>query len=273
MTGSNQGAKHPGADPYSKLSKAQSRRRNTGPLIIGATALVVVVIAVVVFLVTRGDDTTTSASGSAPKVTTVAGVPSGATAAKSAKQETATVEVEGESLPDYPSDVTQPFTDAQDDPAVGKVPPTLTGQTFDGSGITIRPGDGHPMVVMFVAHWCPHCQREVPLVQKWIEDGNLPKDVEVYAVATGTSEDRPNYPPSKWLASVGWQPPVLLDDAQSTAAQAYGLQSYPYFVMTDGSGKVVTRGTGEVTMDQFGQAVDALSSSAGGAASTTTTAG
>jgi cytochrome c biogenesis protein CcmG, thiol:disulfide interchange protein DsbE len=124
-----------------------------------------------------------------------------------------------------------------------------------------------------VAHWCPHCQREVPLIQKWIADGNLPKGVEVYTVSTAVSDQRPNYPPSKWLSSVGWQPKVMLDDSSQTAAQAYGLASYPYFVMTDGAGKVVTRGTGEVPIDQFGAKVDDLAKSAGTAsASTTTTA-
>lgn len=260
MTGSKQGAKHQGADPYSKLSQAQTRRRNTGPLIIGATVLVVAVIALVVFLATRGSDDSKAAGGT------------GAAAAKSATQETASVTVQGEDLPAYPQGVTAPFTTAQDDPAVGKVAPTLVGESFDGSRITIDPADGTPKVILFVAHWCPHCQREVPLIKQWIADGNLPKGVQVYTVATATSDQRPNYPPSQWLSSVGWQPKVLLDDTSSTAAQAYGLPGFPYFVMTNGTGQVVTRGSGEIPIDTFGAQVDALAKDAGTSGTTTTAA-
>jgi thiol-disulfide isomerase/thioredoxin len=97
---------------------------------------------------------------------------------------------------------------------------------------------------MFVAHWCPHCQREVPLLAKWLKGGQ-PAGVELYSVATSTSAQQANYPPSAWLAREGWTVPVLTDDEASGAAQAYGLTSFPYFVFIDSSGKVVQRMAGE----------------------------
>ena len=51
---------------------------------------------------------------------------------------------------------------------------------------------------------------------------------------------------------------VVLDDADSGASAKYGLSGFPYFVMLDGEGKVVARGSGEIPMDVFGPAVDAL---------------
>jgi thiol-disulfide isomerase/thioredoxin len=272
MTGSNQGAKHPGADPYSKLSKAQERRRNTGPLIVGATALIVVIIALVVFLATRGgDDSTASSGSSATQVTTAPNLPTGASAAKHATQETASVTVQGQPLPDYPSDATGPFTTAADDPAVGKLAPTLVGQTFDGSKLTIDPADGAPKLILFVAHWCPHCQREVPEVQQWLADGNLPKGVEIYTVSTAYNREPAAKSPSEWLSSVGWQPPVLLDDKSMSAASAYGLPGFPYFVLTDGKGQVVARGSGEIAIDDVGDALEDLARTGATGSATSTT--
>ena len=91
--------------------------------------------------------------------------------------------------------------------------PKLAGQTFDGSDLTIDPADGKPKVIVFLAHWCPHCQAEVPLIKEYIDSGNAPSDVEFYSVATQTDAGKANYPPSGWLAREGWQPPVLLDDS------------------------------------------------------------
>jgi cytochrome c biogenesis protein CcmG/thiol:disulfide interchange protein DsbE len=251
MTGSTRKRDpHGGANPYSRLSKAQERRKMTYPLVIGGTVLVVAVCALIAFLATRsGDD---SSASDAP-----AG--SGAAAAANAKQETAAVTVTGEPLPQMPQLTgSSPFTTAADDRAVGMTAPKIEGETFDGSKVTIDPADGTPKVIVFIAHWCPHCQAEVPLIQEWIDEGNLPEGVEIVFVSTAVTNQRPNYPPSAWVEDEGLTSVVVLDDEQSGAASDYGLTSFPYFVMTNGEGKVVARGSGEIPMSQFGAAVDAL---------------
>ena len=43
----------------------------------------------------------------------------------------------------------------------------------------------------------------------------------------------------------------MADSASGTAANAYGLPAFPYFVALDSSGKVVGRTSGEITTDQF----------------------
>ena len=136
------------------------------------------------------------------------------------------------------------------DPAVGMTIPTVTGKSFDGTPVTIQP-TGTPQMLMFVAHWCPHCQREVPLVSDWMKKGGLPAGVQLTTVATGTSSDAPNYPPSAWLEKNDWPSPIMADSANSDAANAFGLASYPYFVFVDGNGKVVGRTSGEISTDQL----------------------
>jgi len=134
---------------------------------------------------------------------------------------------------------------ASTDPAVGAAAPELRGASFDGRPVTIA-NDGKPKAVMFITHWCPHCRREVPVVERWLKGGGLPSGVELDSVSTSVSPQGPNYPPSAWLAKAGWTVPVLADDSRSTAASAYGLTSFPYFVLVDGKGKVVARASGEL---------------------------
>ena len=239
--------KHTGADPYANLAKRTSGNRpRTGLLIVGATVAVIAVLAVVAILLTRGGEEQAAEEGT------------GAHAAQNAEQEQAAVTVTGTPLTAYPK-VSSMVAPPADDPAGGETPPTLSGQSFDGTPITIDPSDGRAKGVVFVAHWCPHCQKEVPLIQEWIDEGNLPDDVDVYAVSTAVRADQANYPPSDWLAAEGWTPPVLLDDPDQTAATAYGLPGFPYFVMIDADGKVTQRASGEVPMDEFGPLVDQLS--------------
>jgi cytochrome c biogenesis protein CcmG/thiol:disulfide interchange protein DsbE len=137
------------------------------------------------------------------------------------------------------------FTSSTADSALGEQMPTLRGVQFDGSPITIKP-TGKPQLIVFVAHWCPHCQREIPVLVKLAKAGDF-KGIDVTAVATGTNSGYPNYPPSAWLKSVGWPFPVMADSTNYQAAKAFGLAAYPYFVLVNGKGEVVGRSSGEVS--------------------------
>lgn len=130
------------------------------------------------------------------------------------------------------------------DPAVGVQAPGLSGTSFEGAAITIR-NDGQPKAIVFLAHWCPHCQREVPAVQAWLDEEGPPEGVALYSVATANDPGQPNYPPQDWLDREGWSVPVLVDDPEGSAAQAYGLTEFPYWVFVDADGAVVARVSGE----------------------------
>jgi len=144
-----------------------------------------------------------------------------------------------------------------EDPAVGMTIPTVTGKDFDGNDITISGDDGQAKVILFVAHWCPHCQREVPLLKEHLDDVPMPDDVELLTVSTSVKPGADNYPPEEWLDSEGWTAPVLADDENSAVAQAYGLSAFPYFVVVDADGKVVARASGELSTEEFDAAVQA----------------
>lgn len=134
--------------------------------------------------------------------------------------------------------------------------PVVTGESFSGEQVRI-PARDTASIVLFLAHWCPHCQREVPVVQDWIEAGGLPEDVELVSVATAIDPSRSNYPPDEWLEREGWSPPVLVD-TDGSVAQAYGLASFPFWVFVSADGQVVSRRSGELTVPQLESAIEGM---------------
>ena len=150
------------------------------------------------------------------------------------------VEVAGDALPEYSADVA--------DAAVGVIAPVLTGQGFTGNKITTTPGA--PTLLVFLAHWCPHCQREVPLLVQWNRDGLVPSGVDVIGIATSSDPASPNFPPSEWLAREEFPAlwPVMTDSGEKTAAAAMGVSGFPFFVLLDSNGKVALRMSGAIEM-------------------------
>ncbi len=145
------------------------------------------------------------------------------------------------------------------DPAVGIAAPNVVGADFAGDEVAI-PSPGKGTVLLFLAHWCPHCQAEVPEVQAWVNSAILPEDVELVGVVTGTNSGRDNYPPDEWLEREGWSSRLILDDADGTIGAAYGLTSYPYWVFIDADGTIIGRAGGGIDVATFQQAVGVLAS-------------
>jgi cytochrome c biogenesis protein CcmG, thiol:disulfide interchange protein DsbE len=146
--------------------------------------------------------------------------------------------VTGDPLPVYNSG-------SPTDPVVGFAAPETVGADWEENEVRIE-ADGRPKIVLFLAHWCPHCQAEVPVVQGWLDAGNLPDDVDIYSVATSTDRLRPNWPPQDWLEDEGWTVPVVMDDQIGTVGASYGMAGTPFYVVLDGDNNVVRRISGEI---------------------------
>jgi thiol-disulfide isomerase/thioredoxin len=189
--------------------------------------LAVVIIAVLAATAFGGSDSSSSKAGS-----------SSSGRGSTGGHEQAPVQVDGKVLPT--------FVDSTGDPAVGQTIPTVTGvSVFDGSPVALEP-TGKPQAFVFLAHWCPHCQDEVPRLVALAKAGKL-AGVDVIGIATGTNVNAPNYPPSKWLKKEQWPFPVLADSTGYGALHAFGVSAFPGFVLVDANGKVAGRSTGETT--------------------------
>jgi len=139
------------------------------------------------------------------------------------------------------------------DPAIGMAMPVVEGAGFDGRPVTVGgPTDG-PTLYVFLAHWCPHCNDEIPeLIELRNRDG-LPEGTTVVAVSTGVDSSAPNYPPSDWLVNRDWpvQWPVLADSAESTSFVVNGGGGFPYLLFADADGNVLARDSGTKSAEEL----------------------
>lgn len=166
-------------------------------------------------------------------------------------EQTQPVTVTGSALVALPED------SSAADPAVGQVAPTLSGLSFDGSPVDLKPAQTSATFVVFPALRCPHCQREMPKLVQWDEDSKVPAGVNVVGIATATSADQPNYPPSTWLSKAGFPWPVMADSATGNAATALGISSWPGFVLIGKDGTVLWRASGEIDVTDLAAKITA----------------
>jgi len=223
---SNRPGRSKSASQRVRAASNAGKSRSTTWIWIG---IVVVVVVVGVVAIVAGRGGSSSGGGASP---------SGGTIVPSGNLEYGQIAVSGAALPQ--------MSDTGTDPAVGSVFPSVTGQQFDGKQLTIAP-DGKPHIIMVVAHWCPHCQAEVPRIQKWLDRDGMPADVELVTVATSNDPAKGNFPAADWLRREKWSVPTIVDDKQTQAGTALGVSGFPYFIVTDAQGKVVYRTSGEKT--------------------------
>lgn len=236
------------------------RPKSNAPAIWLAVGVVVVLLGVVAVLATRG-----SSDGDEEVPNQVGQVEIPGKTAPPGDQEPDVTAAESEPGPTVttlpaasePGSTPLPlFEDPADDLAVGMTIPTVAGTDLQGAPLTIGAGDGKAKVILFVAHWCPHCQAEIPKLAEHFEANGLPDDVEIVGISTRVDADRPNYPPSSWLEDESWTVPTLKDSEDSLAFLTFGAGSFPYFVAVDADGKVVARTSGELPMETFDRFVD-----------------
>ncbi len=159
------------------------------------------------------------------------------------------VEVRGEALPILATE------DVGEDPAVGRPAPVLVGLDFDGNPVTVDAANEGPTMVVFLAHWCPHCNDEIPRLNQLRDDGRLPTDLRIVGIATGSNPGRPNFPPGEWLVDKDWTFPAMADGIDLEreafiAAEAYGLNAFPFVTLIGGDGDVVARWSGGREADE-----------------------
>jgi cytochrome c biogenesis protein CcmG/thiol:disulfide interchange protein DsbE len=172
-----------------------------------------------------------------------------ATGADAALEVSASLDVVGDALAS--------FEDPNADVAVGLAAPVITGQQFDGTDITIGGETDGPTMLVFLAHWCPHCNDEIPEIVKLRDQGDLPDNLNIIGISTAVVDDRENYPPSEWMVEKDWTWPALADTLEVEAFQLYGGSGFPYTVMLHADGTVNARKSGSESAEQIKDWIDA----------------
>ena len=153
------------------------------------------------------------------------------------------ISVVGDSLPQYAGE-------NDDNIALGLSAPTFSAPDQNSEIFNLEK-NGNSKALLFLAHWCPHCQREVPVVQSFIDSNGVPPGIEVIAVATSIDRGRDNYPPQEWLEREGWSE-IQIYDLDREIGEAYGLNAFPYWVFLDKDLNVIARRTGNLPEDMVG---------------------
>ena len=150
-----------------------------------------------------------------------------------------------------------PNLDQANDIAIGLPAPVLVGLDAEGRAIRIDPTVDGPTMLVFLAHWCPSCNNEVPQLVRMRSYGQFPEGLNIIGVLTAASPDRPNWPPTEWIRDdMNWRYPTLLDGINpdtgaSLVGTAYGVTGYPTTVLIDGDGMVAGRWSGEREPEQI----------------------
>lgn len=150
--------------------------------------------------------------------------------------------ISGDALPEYAGENDINIS-------AGLQAPLFSGPDQNSEIISLEK-NGKSKILLFLAHWCPHCQAEVPIVQEYIDTFGLPADVEVIGILTSIDRSRDNYPPHDWLVEEGWSETQIYD-LDREIGTVYGLNAFPYWVTLDKDLKVVNRVTGKLTPDQI----------------------
>lgn len=144
----------------------------------------------------------------------------------------------------------------------GITPPAFDLVTSDSNQhITTASLKGHVALLEFFAVWCPHCQREAPLLNALdlAEKGIGYQAVSILASPYGRNFDTSGgtdlTPVS--ASDVSWYKqsfavshPILIDPTYA-AVNKYGIPGYPTIYILDKSGIIRYASTGEVTYQQL----------------------
>lgn len=189
-------------------------------------------------------DAPTDAPADAPNATIAADLP------EEIRAETGALEVRGDVLPLLGA------ATPEQDPAVGMPAPVLVGQDYDGNTVRVDGAADGPTMVVFLAHWCPHCNNEIPRLNELRDEGAFPEGLNIVAVSTALNPSQPNFPPSQWLVDKDWTFPVIADGIEVDVeppfigARAYGVDGFPFTTLIGADGTVVARWSGEREPDE-----------------------
>lgn len=193
----------------------------------------------------------TTTAGNAGSTTTAGGATADAYGA--------TVLVAGNPLPVLGSTAT--------DAAVGLPLPEITGTDFAGNSLTIA-ADGKAKLIVALAHWCPYCNAEVPILMDWYPAG-VPEGVEVISLSVFADPVKADFPPAAWLRRAGWDLPLLADDEGHTLVTTLGIPAVPFWLLVSADGTVMERGTGQVEAAALDTIVAGLAATVAGTTTTT----
>jgi thiol-disulfide isomerase/thioredoxin len=141
--------------------------------------------------------------------------------------------------------------------------------TVDGRHYRLSALGGHPVLLEFFAVWCPHCQREAPILNR-IDQAFASQGLRSllilanpyghnYDVSGGTDRRLANRGDIAWFQQTFKVAPPILIDPPFATVNRYGVNGYPTIYVLDRKGVIRSATSGEVPYQQLAAAVAAAS--------------
>ena len=126
---------------------------------------------------------------------------------------------------------------------VGEKVPPFTASTVDGGSVSVGGGKAQATMLVFFATWCPHCQKEAPVISELESqyDG-----LKVVMIGIDGQDD-----PGKVRDFVEEYDIGSSAIYEPSLGQKYGVSGYPTVYVLDESDQVVGAHTGEAPRDVY----------------------
>jgi len=143
---------------------------------------------------------------------------------------------------------------------VGATAPDLQW-TLNGEAGSLAAERGHPVLLVFGATWCSHCQAEVPVLNR-VQDRFAGQGLEVLGVSASPIGMDGRGPASlgdleRFVKTYGARYPHVYD-AGLLGAQRYGVRGFPTLYLVDGEGVIRYAASGEVPEAELARAVQGV---------------
>ena len=122
----------------------------------------------------------------------------------------------------------------------GEPIPAFTAPDLFGGSVDWNDYAGSPAVLPVWAPWCPHCQNELPVVDRVMKDY---PGVGLVTIVTSI-DAQPGPAPDEYMLDNKLDFSTAVDDEDGTLASAFGIEGFPtlYFVNSDGTVAVALEG-------------------------------
>jgi peroxiredoxin len=138
---------------------------------------------------------------------------------------------------------------------VGDAAPDFKLGSLTGEGqIQLNKYFDKPTVLVFWASWCPHCQKELPVLQGLFT--NMKGKINVLGVSLDDNKDRAQSCIKKHSISF---PNAFVNRSESDdIVKSYGLSGIPALFVIDKGGKITSSFAGEVDKESLKKELDKL---------------
>lgn len=145
---------------------------------------------------------------------------------------------------------------AAGDPEIGKAAPEISGTNIqNGKEVALSDFEGKATLVTFWAHWCPFCQKELPVIQQVYEQDKDKYNFLTVSLNEGQQPAKPEFASAQaFIKTNGMTMPTIRDESD-TIGKAWNITSYPTLYVITPDGKVAQKLTGAQTAAEIDAAL------------------